>query len=70
MTADPQRDGRRTSRALTVARTVLGNVEHHLEQYKYWGQEGDPASDDIMRALVECQRQLEPFRRTGRPKKE
>jgi hypothetical protein len=59
--------GRRTSHALTEARTVLSRAEtgaYHLRRHS----EGDPEAAAIVEALESVVELLEPFRRTGRPR--
>lgn len=65
-----ERDGRRTSPALTHARSVRSRAASAIEDYEFWGQMGDPAGDEILRALETVVRVLEPYKRTGTTKRE
>lgn len=68
---DPE-TGRRTSDELTEARTVLSRAESALDRLQ-WIEHYDAAQDplhaEIKEALVRVRNIMEPFRRTGRPRK-
>lgn len=59
------RDGYRTSRALTEARTVLSRAETARDMLEHSSRE-DPAREDILTALERTIVVLGPFRRIGR----
>lgn len=70
-TDDPE-VGRRTSDELTEARTVLSRAESALERLEHvrqYGQVRDPEHGVIRIKLEDVVRALEPYRRTGRPRK-
>lgn len=66
-----ERDGRRVSSILTEARTVLSRAETAAERVRYLRRMGhhDPAADEILAALDVVSDWLDPFRKTGRPKR-
>lgn len=64
--------GRRTSSELTATRAALGAVKRALEVAVYvqqYGQERDPAHEQIVADLARAQMILEKYARTGRPRK-
>ena len=70
-TSDPE-TGRRTSTELTEARTVLSRAESALERLEHvreYDAVQDPVHAQIQDALIRVRNLLEPFRRTGRPRK-
>lgn len=70
-TQDPE-TGRRTSQELTEARTVLSRAESALERLQWvreYDQVRDPMHAQIEDALIRVRNLLEPYRRTGRPRK-
>lgn len=70
--SDDPETGRRTSDELTEARTVLSRAESaldRLEHIRAWGADQDPMHQQIEDALIRVRNLLEPYRRTGRPRK-
>jgi hypothetical protein len=65
VTAEPV--GRRTSHALTEARTVLSRAETGAWSLRRRAAD-DPEAAAIVEALEGVVELLEPFRRTGRPR--
>lgn len=68
---DPE-TGRRTSDELTEARTVLSRAESALDRLGWIevrAAQEDPEHEKIHAALSKVVELLEPFRRTGRPRK-